>query len=198
LSNVQLIAGLGNPGSQYEKTRHNLGFLLVDAFAEQLAAISRQTLSWRERSGALVAEARFNDERLLLVKPQTFMNRSGEPLIQVMQFFKVEVAGVVVAHDEVDIPLGALRIKQGGGDGGHNGIKSVVSTLGSADFVRVRLGVGRPPIPAGVPTEAGIASWVLGRISAEEQPAIKELLTRGSLALEALCTETLKTDLIHR
>lgn len=191
LSLVQLIAGLGNPGQQYERTRHNLGFLLVDRFAESLGS-SAGPVSWRERSGALVCEARFRGERVILVKPQTFMNRSGEPLVQVMRFYKVEVGSIVVAHDEVDLPLGALRIKSGGGDGGHNGIKSVVSMLGSADFIRLRLGVGRPPVGQNLPPD-GIASWVLGRFSNEETSVVSELLTRGVLALEALCAEGVKT-----
>lgn len=190
MSLVQLIAGLGNPGQQYERTRHNLGFLLLDRFAEQCSGEGAKPV-WRERSGALVYEARFRGERIVLVKPQTYMNRSGEPLVQVMRFFKVEVGSVVVAHDEVDLPLGALRFKSGGGDGGHNGIKSVVSMLGSPDFIRLRLGIGRPPVGQNLPPD-GIASWVLGRFGSEELSVVSELLTRGVLALEAICSEGLK------
>lgn len=193
MSQVRLIAGLGNPGPQYEKTRHNLGFMLADALYASAAEKSAAG-AWRERTGALVSEVRSGAERLLLVKPQTYMNRSGEPLVQVMQFYKVTPAEIVVLHDEVDLPLGALRIKQGGGDGGHNGIKSVVQSLGTSDFVRFRLGVGRPVLPAG--SEAaqadGVANWVLGRFAQEEQPSVKELLTRATLALETLEAQGVK------
>lgn len=196
MSQVQLIAGLGNPGPQYEKTRHNLGFMLVDALYAS-AAEKSQAGAWRERSGALVSEVRVGSERLLLVKPQTFMNRSGEPLVQVMQFYKVAASGIAVLHDEVDIPLGALRIKQGGGDGGHNGIKSVAQSLGTPEFVRFRLGIGRPPIPPGVDAANvqrpdGVSNWVLGRFAQEELAVIKELLTRATLALETLGAEGIK------
>lgn len=166
--------------------------MLADAL---YAAAAEKSLAgaWRERCGALVSEVRNGSERLLLVKPQTFMNRSGEPLVQVMQFYKIAVSGLVVLHDEVDLPLGALRIKQGGGDGGHNGIKSVVQSLGSAEFVRFRLGVGRPPVPQGVMIAPdGIANWVLGRFGSEELPSVKELLTRSALALETLAAEGMK------
>jgi PTH1 family peptidyl-tRNA hydrolase len=182
-----MIAGLGNPGTQYEKTRHNLGFMLVDAFSSHLA-LNNSPGVWKERSGALVSEARIGSERIWLVKPQTFMNRSGEPLAQVMQFFKVEAAGLVVLHDEVDLPLGSLRIKNGGGDGGHNGIKSVVAGIGSADFVRFRLGIGRPMVAA-ENANPDVSNWVLGRFSRDEQPIVSELLTRSTLALEALMAD---------
>lgn len=188
---MQLIAGLGNPGSQYEKTRHNLGFVLVDAFVEKLAE-RRRVSAWKDRDGALICEVGEGPQRLLLVKPQTFMNRSGEPLAAIANFFKIEPAAIVVAHDEVDIPLGTLRLKQGGGDGGHNGIKSVLQCLGNADFVRIRLGVGRPPAVAGS-DDRSTADWVLGRFSAEERSVAHEVVNRGVLALECLIGEGLKT-----
>lgn len=170
--------------------------MLIDALYAH-AAEKSQPGAWRERSGALCSEVRLGSERLLLVKPQTYMNRSGEPLVQVMQFYKVAVDGLVVLHDEVDIPLGSLRIKQGGGDGGHNGIKSIVQSLSSPEFVRFRLGIGRPMLPPGAErSEAvradGISNWVLGRFSQEEQPSVRQLLTRATLALETLSAEGLK------
>lgn len=163
--------------------------MLVDTFAARLLEQGSGG-AWRERSGALVFEARTKTGRLLLVKPQLFMNRSGGPLAEVAQFYKIPVAEIAVAHDEVDLPLGSLRIKVGGGDGGHNGIKSVIGSFGSPDFVRIRLGIGRPPSPQ--PTEAGIAGWVLGRFGGEEQSVVQELMTRGVLAIEALCAEGAK------
>ncbi len=189
MSHVQLIAGLGNPGPQYERTRHNLGFMLVDALAEKLGSGSA---AWRDKGSAHVCELGSGPDRLMLIKPQTFMNLSGQPLAELANFLKIPPSAIVVAHDEVDIPLGALRMKQGGGDGGHNGIKSVAQCLGSGDFVRVRLGVGRPAAQDAAQSERSTADWVLGRFTVEERSVVQELLTRGVLAIECLRSEGLK------
>lgn len=182
----KVIAGLGNPGPGYERTRHNVGFLLLDKLVAG---------GWRKKFNAEISEIQLAGEAVLVVKPQTFMNRSGEPLRAIMEFYKRDISELIVTHDEVDLPLGTIRVKQGGGAAGHNGIKSLVTELGSADFVRVRLGVGRPPITkdnSGAEVERALADWVLGRFETEAFPAVEQMLDRGVLALQTLMSEGLK------
>lgn len=179
---IKIIAGLGNPGREYEGTRHNAGFMVLDRFAE-----ARRIFDWRRSGEALVAETVSPDgERLLLVKPQSFMNRSGGPLGELGRFFKIGAAQIAVAHDDIDLPLGALRVKRGGGDGGHNGLRSIVEALGSPDFVRVRVGVGRPaPAPEGE-WRPEVVDWVLGCFGGEEQRVFAEVRDRAVLLIEEL------------
>lgn len=134
-----LIAGLGNPGAEYERTRHNIGFRVLDLLAERLG-----TRFKRGRTSALVAEARDGDLRIVLAKPTTYMNLSGNAIAPLARYFKIEPERVVVVHDEIDLPFGSLRVKFGGGTAGHNGLRSLVSSLGTPEFARVRVGVGRP------------------------------------------------------
>jgi PTH1 family peptidyl-tRNA hydrolase len=135
-----LIVGLGNPGPRYAFTRHNAGFLVVDLLAERLGARFKA-----HRSNSDVVEGRLAGRPVVLVKPRSFMNESGAPVVNAARFFKVAPESVVVVHDELDLPYATLRVKRGGGDGGHNGLRSVTSALGSKEYVRVRFGIGRPP-----------------------------------------------------
>ncbi|GAB4519670.1 MAG: aminoacyl-tRNA hydrolase [Anaerolineae bacterium] len=135
-----LIVGLGNPGSKYEKTRHNFGFWVV----EELAKRHNLTFAKTERK-AMTADGLIGEKRVLLSKPQTYMNLSGEAVRALVDFYKVEVANILVVHDDLDIPLGTLRLRQKGSAGGQNGIKSIIQHLGTQDFNRVRCGIGRPP-----------------------------------------------------
>ncbi len=139
---MHLVVGLGNPGRRYERTRHNVGFVVVDRLAERAGvAIERKQL------GALVETARIPgvDDLVVLAKPQGFMNLSGQPAASLRGWYKVEAEDVVVVHDDVDLPFGDVRVKKGGGHGGHNGLRDLQEKLGTAGFVRVRCGVGRPP-----------------------------------------------------
>jgi peptidyl-tRNA hydrolase, PTH1 family len=135
---VKLVCGLGNPGTRYARTRHNAGFMAVEAFGEPLAA------SYVERWQARTARVSFRGQDVLLVMPLTFMNLSGLAVAAAARFLGIEPADVLIVHDDVDLPLGRIQVKDGGGDGGHNGIRSVTEQLGTRDFPRIRVGVGRP------------------------------------------------------
>lgn len=135
---MKIIVGLGNPGDQYRMTRHNMGFLVLDALAED-AGIAVQ----KKKFEALLGDGRIGNERVLLVKPQTFMNLSGQSIRQAADFYQKTPEEIIVVHDDLDLPFGTVRIKVGGGDGGHKGIRSLMDHLGGA-FTRVRLGIGKP------------------------------------------------------
>lgn len=138
---VGIVCGLGNPGPEYENTRHNAGFRAVDALADELGA-----RYWKTKPGALVAEVALGGGRkLVLVKPTSYMNVSGGPLKKIAEEYRVPPAGVLVVHDELELPAGAVGIKVGGGHAGHNGLRSICEKFGTHDFPRVRVGIGRPP-----------------------------------------------------
>jgi PTH1 family peptidyl-tRNA hydrolase len=138
---VILIVGLGNPGSRYEATRHNVGFRIVDRWVNR----QRQQV-WREKfEGQFASINRANGERVILLKPMTFMNLSGFSVRAASSFFKLEPAEILVVHDELDLPFGEFRLKLGGGDAGHNGIGSIIEQMGTDAFARLRFGIGRPP-----------------------------------------------------
>ena len=137
---MKIIAGLGNPGDPYRMTRHNMGFLVLDALADD-AGIAVQ----KKKFEALVGDGRIGGRRVLLVKPQTFMNLSGLSIRQVIDFYQKTAEDLIIVHDDLDLPFGAVRIKVGGGDGGHKGIRSVMDHLGGGGFTRVRLGIDKPP-----------------------------------------------------
>lgn len=136
----RIVVGLGNPGPEYETSRHNAGFMVVDLLAGNLRANY-----WKDEGGARVAVARLGDDELVLAEPQTFMNVSGKAVDKLVRAHDVDVSDLVVVHDDIDLPEGAVRVKRGGGHGGHNGLRSLHEQLGSGDYVRVRVGVGRPP-----------------------------------------------------
>jgi len=137
---TRLVVGLGNPGPEYERTRHNAGFLAVDLLGENLRATY-----WKDQGGARVAVVRFEDDDLVLAKPQTFMNLSGGSVKRLVELFEIDLAEMIVVHDDIDLPAGDVRVKRGGGHGGHNGLRSLHERLGTDAYVRVRVGVGRPP-----------------------------------------------------
>jgi PTH1 family peptidyl-tRNA hydrolase len=174
---VKLIVGLGNPGPQYVRTRHNLGFEAVDLLARRLGVAFS-----KEKHNGLIAEAAEGAERFLLVKPMTFMNRSGDCVAALARNKVFDPADILVAVDEVALPLGRLRLRPGGSAGGHNGLKSLIERLGSPDFPRVRMGVGAK--------EAGrdLASHVLSRFRPEEWPAAEAMVARAADAM--LCWVT--------
>ncbi|WP_137873737.1 aminoacyl-tRNA hydrolase [Rhodococcus sp. Q] len=140
-NDTALVVGLGNPGPQYEKTRHNVGFMVVDA----LAARERARFSVHKKSGADAVTIRLAGRQVILAKPRTYMNLSGKPVAALARFFSVDPGNLVVVHDELDLDYGTLRLKMGGGEGGHNGLRSISQALGTKDYLRTRVGIGRPP-----------------------------------------------------
>jgi len=168
-----VVVGLGNPGLRYERTRHNAGFLLVD----RLAATHGIVLG-RERHGARFGEGRIAGKRCVLALPQGYMNCSGDSVRRVLAFTGVEPSSLIVAHDDLDLPFGRLRLRRGGGAGGHRGIASILNHLGDASFARLKIGVSRPP--EGVPAEA----YVLQEFTPGERELLEEVLARGVAAVE--------------
>ena len=175
-----LVVGLGNPGPQYVANRHNAGHLIVEILADRVGGNFKAHKSRNE-----VVETRFGDDRVVLAKPRCYMNESGGPVASLRDFFKVEVERLIVVHDELDLAFGAIRLKLGGGDNGHNGLKSLRRSLGSGEFHRVRLGIGRPP------GRQDPADWVLRDWSAAERKDIDLHLERAADAVETLIAEGL-------
>lgn len=163
-----LVVGLGNPGPEYARTRHNLGFMVTDRLAEAWSA------SWRSKFSGRVAEARDGELRLALLQPLTFMNVSGRSVAAALRFYKLAPDALVVVHDEIDLEVGDVRAKWGGGLAGHNGLRSLRESLGTADFARVRIGVGRPERGDRRP----VADWVLTPFPAEVD--VEALVARGA------------------
>ncbi|MGE0526986.1 MAG: aminoacyl-tRNA hydrolase [Bdellovibrionales bacterium] len=184
---MKLIAGLGNPGPKYQLTRHNVGFLLVDALVEVCGESSRPRAEYKSEFKAQTQKLKLQGETLLACKPQTFMNLSGESIQPLMKFYGIGVEDLLVVHDEIDIPFGHMRFQTRRGPGGHNGIRSVHQHLSSDAYSRLRLGVGRPPAfvnDQGEKTRPTMAvhDWVLQNFSPPEQsqlPAFLELAIQG-------------------
>ncbi|MGV1098763.1 aminoacyl-tRNA hydrolase [Thiovibrio sp. JS02] len=162
---MYLLVGLGNPGKDYAATRHNIGFIFLDYLAAKYGFSFKGT-KWQ----ADAAKEQLWGKQLLLVKPLTYMNRSGAAVQAIANFHQVPVDRIIVVHDELDLPLGRTKIMVNRGAGGHNGIRSMIEQLGSKDFVRVRVGIGRPF------SDEGISNFVLSRFSAEEQPLVQQEL----------------------
>lgn len=167
MSELRLIVGLGNPGGEYEATRHNVGFWLVERLARQLKA----TLAPQSKFFGNAARA----GELWLLCPSTFMNRSGQSVAALARFYKIEPEQMLVVHDELDLPPGGLRIKRGGGTAGHNGLKDIQAQMGSADFWRLRVGIGHPRDSQ---SQQGVADYVLHAPRKEEQESIDRALDR--------------------
>ena len=161
-----IIAGLGNPGDKYKDTRHNAGFIAVDYIADKLGVRVD-----RAKFQALVAEITLGAERGLLMKPQTFMNNSGQAIAEAAKFYKIPPERVIVLHDEISFDPGVIRIRRKGSSGGHNGLKSIIACLGSEDFPRVKIGVGKKPTP-----EYDLVDFVLGRFPKDAMAAIADRL----------------------
>ena len=176
-----LVVGLGNPGPGYAATRHNAGFMVVDLLAERMGGRFKA-----HKGGADVVEGRVAGRRVVLAKPKSFMNLSGGPTAATQNFYKVPLEQLVVVHDELDIDYGLLRLKRGGGDGGHNGLKSITKSLGSKEYLRVRFGIGRPP------GRQDPADYVLKPFSSVEAKELPLEVDRAADAVEALLTGSLE------
>ena len=171
-----IIAGLGNPGMVYENTRHNAGFMALDALAaEEGVRIDRMKFR------GLYTDVTLGSERCLLLKPQTYMNNSGESVAAAMQFYKIDPAHLIVVFDDISLDPGRLRIRRKGSDGGHNGLKSIIALTGTEEFARIKLGVGKKPRK-----EMDLADWVLSKFRDEERPAIDEACKNAAAALRLM------------
>ncbi len=175
-----VIVGLGNPGKQYEHTRHNVGFDVIDILAKKYGASVTKM-----KHKALIGECRVGSEKVLLVKPQTYMNLSGETLIDIYQYYKVELEDIIVVYDDIDLDVGKIRIRKKGSAGSHNGMKSIIKCLGSGDFPRVRVGVSKPE------PGADLANFVLSRFRKEEQLDIKNGLEKACKAVDSMIRENI-------
>ncbi|MCB0330858.1 MAG: aminoacyl-tRNA hydrolase [Bdellovibrionales bacterium] len=181
-----LIVGLGNPGKEYEKTRHNAGFMVVDQLHEAFGGASLSG-GWSSKFQGLHTKVRDGDRKILLLKPETFMNLSGKSVQQAAKFFQIPVERICVVHDDLDFPLGTCRLRLGGGDGGHNGLKSITQQMGSKNYLRLRFGIGRPNIPEKADISRDfVHSWVLGAFSSGEKPALELAIEGAVKALEQL------------
>ena len=169
---MYIIAGLGNPGKKYENTRHNMGFLAVDLLAEKYG-IRIDKIKFK----ALVGEGRIAGQKVLLVKPQTYMNLSGQSIVEVMNFYKVEIENLIVIYDDIDIPTGTIRLRKKGSAGGHNGIKDIISATGSDEFCRLKIGIQHPQ-------RQRVVDWVLTPFSKTDQPLIDDAIEKADDALE--------------
>jgi PTH1 family peptidyl-tRNA hydrolase len=174
----RLVAGLGNPGREYDRTRHNVGFLVIDELAARSGVRLEENRAWKSR------HARTPDGRHF-VQPLTFMNLSGEAVAGVARYFKIPTAEVLVVSDDTALPLGRLRLRPGGSDGGHNGLRSVIDHLDTSDFPRLRIGVGSA-------SGNELVSHVLGRFSTEEEPAVQAAVRRAADAVETACAHGLE------
>jgi len=167
----KLIVGLGNPGVEYELTRHNIGWLTMD-YLEQA-----YKLNFKEKFKGLYADTQVNGEKIYFLKPQTFMNLSGESVVALSQFFKVDLSEMMVIHDELDLPFGQLLFKKGGGLAGHNGLKSIAGLLGTPDFIRLRMGIGRP-------VHGSVSNYVLSPFRDEEIPILEDFIKLASSGVD--------------
>lgn len=168
-----LVVGLGNPGDRYVRTRHNAGVMVIELMADRLGSSLKS-----HRSGCLIAEGTIAGERVIVARPTTYMNESGRPVRQLAGFYKVPVERVIVVHDELDIPFGEVRIKSGGGTAGHNGLRSVANHLSSKDFLRIRVGIGRP--------RGDAVDHVLDRFSSAERAELPGILGHAADAAERI------------
>lgn len=175
-----LIAGLGNPGMQYESTRHNIGFMAVDKLAE------KENFSFsKNKFDAVCGEFNLKNSRIIVIKPQTFMNNSGAAVTKAAAFYKIPLDRIIIIHDDISLPVGKIRMRRKGSHGGHNGMKDIIELAGKDDIARIKMGVGAKPHP-----DYDLASWVLGKFPKEEQEnlekaldisvkAVKEIINRG-------------------
>jgi PTH1 family peptidyl-tRNA hydrolase len=175
---MKLIAGLGNPGSEYRHTRHNIGFEVIDALSEKLAIPLDRT-----KFNAVYGKGKTGGQDVLLVKPLTYMNASGEAIAPLMQYYKIAIDDLLVIYDDLDLAVGKMRLRLKGSAGGHNGMKSIIQHLGSQDFKRLRIGIGRPD------GRQSVIDYVLGRFPEEDRPLIDEAVKRATDACEAFLNE---------
>lgn len=178
-----LVIGLGNPGPKYERTRHNVGFMLVDEMARR-----HNMGSFRAKWGGETTSGMVQFDKILLLKPMEYMNNSGFAVQRAARFHDVETDKMIVVHDDIDLDVGRVKLKRGGGHGGHNGLRSIIQQLGERDFLRVRLGVGKPGPAGGGSNERDrrVAGYVLADFPSDQQGDVQDMIARGADATEAI------------
>lgn len=181
------VIGLGNPGSKYASTRHNLGFRAVMALADSLGLSDK----WKEKSGCAYVQATIVDEDCLLLMPQKFMNLSGEAVRPLISFYKIPVPSIVVLYDELDLPPGVIRLGKSGSAGGHRGVQDLIAQLSSADFFRVRMGIGHPR-NTNPPLEMDVSDYVLSVPKGEERALLEQSVIKAAQATQSLIAEGLE------
>jgi PTH1 family peptidyl-tRNA hydrolase len=186
-SPVQLIVGLGNPGPKYEQTRHNVGFAFVDALARSLGASLRPEAKFHGDVG----KTRLGGHELWLLKPMTYMNRSGQAVAALANFYKLPPQSVLVVHDELDIPAGQLRLKQGGGHGGHNGLRDIIQQLGSREFLRLRIGIDHPG------DSREVTNYVLGKAAPDDRRLMDAAIDDALHALPQIVAGEIQKAMNH-
>lgn len=173
---MYLVVGLGNPGRKYSGTKHNVGFNVVDCLAERLRAEG-----WKMGFKGVCAEGRLDEKKILMLKPETYMNRSGESVLEAMRYYKIPESNLIVIHDEMDLPFGQLRVKSGGGSAGHNGIASITQLIGSGGYQRVRVGIAKPAY------KQETVNYVLSGFSKVDKEILEDVVFRASdAALEII------------
>lgn len=174
---MYVIVGLGNPGKQYENTRHNIGFISIDYLAEQLGVKVNKA-----KHKALIGECRIGREKVVLVKPQTFMNLSGESVREIIEYYKIPIENLIVIYDDIDIDRGAVRIRSKGSAGTHNGMRSIIKLIGSDKFPRVRIGIGKD-------SKIPLVDYVIGNFRKDEVKIMEEAVMKAVSGAEAIITE---------
>ena len=178
-----IIAGLGNPGMQYEKTRHNIGFMAIDALLKDLGADAN-----RNKFDSLYADVKIGDSRCLILKPQTYMNNSGKAISAAALFYKVPISNIIVISDDAALDVGRLRIRSKGSAGGHNGLKDIIQLSGSENFPRVKIGCGQKPHP-----DYDIKDWVLGKFPKDQEKQIEEMIEFAAEAVLCIIKRDIAT-----
>lgn len=179
---MKLIVGLGNPGDEYIRTRHNIGFMVADLFADKERIVLNQS-----KFKAVTGRGKLGSEELIVAKPQTYMNRSGEAVSSLLFFYKLDPSDCIVICDDLELAPGKIRIREKGGHGGHNGLRSIIEMVGSQEFVRVKIGIGRPN------DNTQVSDYVLSSFSKIEKPLIEETIERASKAVETIITDGIET-----
>jgi PTH1 family peptidyl-tRNA hydrolase len=180
---VCLIVGLGNPGSQYVETRHNAGFVAIDKVADSFSILVEKS-----KFNALYGRGRIENVEVVLAKPMAFMNKSGYPVQQIAGYFKISCQDILIIHDDIDLAFGRLQIKEKGGSGGHNGIKSIIDVFGGDDFARIRVGIGHENFR----DISGVSNYVLSRFSPEERLIFPKIITRTKDAVVTILSKGIK------
>lgn len=190
MESIQLIVGLGNPGAQYEQTRHNAGFWFVDQLAEK----NNASFKSEKRYFGDYCKIQLNGYEVKLLKPMTFMNRSGQGVAALANFFKIPAKNILVAHDELDFPVGKIRLKKGGGHGGHNGLRDIIAQLGNKNFLRLRIGIDHPG------SSDQVTGYVLGRPKTEDRISINNSIDSALAIVNQLASGDIQkaTQTLHR
>lgn len=180
---MKILVGLGNPGADYARSRHNVGFMVMDAYAKSLAVSFRKSSPRMVTAFGTVQERNRNDERVILAKPQTYMNRSGSAVLELLREAGADPSDLLVVHDELDLDLGRLRLKSKGGHGGHRGVQSIITSLQTHQFYRLRLGIGRPP------AHQAADEYVLSVFLPDERSVVQEMIKRSVTVLDCFIKE---------